>query len=231
MCCFFSGVPGLRGRKHLRGVHRCGALLPCKSTRAISRQTSAAQGSLFDREVVIIRIRFMAYENDRTGRVKILLLKCVLFVVTFRKNFGGWPSMTNFVCCWSGGESVDSARGDATCVTLGTSVTTATTYSAIDEALSPACCTLLTVSLMPSRAQGVCQLTVPIVIETTVRGEWWEAYSKCEVFLSVLKSPSVSFVLLSHCCGHVQDAEAEVGFHDGAIFVGCKCTSFPCHFH
>ena len=46
---FFSGVPGLRGRKHLRGVHRCGALLPCESTRAISRQTSAAQVSLSER--------------------------------------------------------------------------------------------------------------------------------------------------------------------------------------
>ena len=116
-------------------------------------------------------------------------------------------------------------------MTLGTSVTTATTYSAIDEALLPACCTLLTVSAMSSKAQGVCPLTVPIVIETTVRGESWEAYSKCEAFLSVLKSPSVSFVLLSHYCGHVQDAEAEVGFHDGAIFVGCKGTSFPCHSH
>ena len=67
-------------------------------------------------------------------------------------------------------------------------------------------------------------------METAVRGEW-EAYSKCEAFLSVLKSPFASFVLLSHCCGHVQDAEPEVDFfYDGATFVGCKCTSFLCQF-
>ena len=77
----------------------------------------------------------------------------------------------------------------------------------------------------------MCPFTVRIVMETAVRGEWWEAYSKCEAFLSVLKSPFVSFVLLSHCCGHVQDADAEVDFHDGAIFVGCKCMSFLCHFY
>ena len=37
-------------------------------------------------------------------------------------------------------------------------------------------------------------------------------------------------VWLSHRSGHVQDAEAEVHFHGGAVIVSCKCTSFLCHF-
>ena len=35
---------------------------------------------------MIIRILFIASANDRTGRVKILLVKCVVFVVPFRKK-------------------------------------------------------------------------------------------------------------------------------------------------
>ena len=35
---------------------------------------------------MIIRILFIASANDGSGRVKILLLKCVVFVVPFRKK-------------------------------------------------------------------------------------------------------------------------------------------------
>ena len=35
---------------------------------------------------MIIRFLFIASANDRSGRVKILLLKCVVFVVPFRKK-------------------------------------------------------------------------------------------------------------------------------------------------
>ena len=121
---FFSGVPGLRGRKHLRGVHRCGALLPCKSTRAISRQTSAAVGT----DVLLC-------SGSRSCCSSVSYVLCLFVKKTLEASLSRPTSFVGFFR--SGGESDDSARGGATCVILGTSVTTATTYSAIDEALSP----------------------------------------------------------------------------------------------
>ena len=232
MCCFFwSAVSSRTQESH--GVHRCGALLPCKSTRAISRQTSAAQGSLFDREVVIIRILFIAYENDRTGRVKILLRKCLLFVVIFRKKL--WRLAFHdqlrllFFFFRSGGERDDSARGGATCVILGTSVTTATTNSAIDEALSP--CML---HLFDSVFEVViCTRSVSVHSSDCHRTNRARrvvgSLLKMRSFFCVLKSHLL--VWFSHRSGLVQHGEAEPDFHEGILPIGCESMCFSRHFY
>ena len=87
--------------------------------------------------------------------------------------------------------------GGATCVILGTSVTTATTYSAIDEALSP--CML---HLVDSVFEVViCARSVSVHSSDCHRANRARrvvgSLLKMRSFLSVLKSPFVSVVLSS----------------------------------
>ena len=122
MCCFFLECRVFEDAS-IFVVHRCGALLPCKSTRAISRQTSAAVGT----DVLL-------WSGSRSCCSSVSYVLCLFVKKLWRPACQDQLRLFFFR---SGGESDDSARGDATCVILGTSVTTATTYSAIDEALSP----------------------------------------------------------------------------------------------
>ena len=106
-------------------------------------------------------------------------------------------------------------------------VTTATTHSTIDETLSPS---MLHLQCLRSRhmRKDCVRSQFGLSSSQSCAASGGKPHSKCEVFC--LCSRVHLLVWFSHHCGHVQDAEAEVHFHDGAIIVGCKCTIFPCHF-